>query len=287
MTGFRTRPIVMLTPVLALTAALAFAQGTDAPSEAVERQRAALAAATEGQGFGPQSPRDIARTDGANAQLFALAPPAERMNLCNIHFHDGAEHRGGAFTRYAGPGNGDGYDSGFLYTGDLTAAETEPTGDPVDLGAGEGSLLPGDTIEVHYVYSTATVAPGPTLGACVSDATANPQLRVEAQVMVLVNDPDAADFTELARTEVVDGYHQAPGRPEGTGTPVVYRGSTTGPGYNETGSPYEVTWSVRPEVIKVDFATIARWYDDNPFAEDHAHGVRNLVVNPALLSPIE
>ncbi|WP_373274859.1 delta-class carbonic anhydrase [Marinobacter adhaerens] len=38
-----------------------------------------------------------------------------------------------------------------------------------------GSLHPGDTIEVHYVHFTANVSPGPTLGACLNDATENYQ----------------------------------------------------------------------------------------------------------------
>ena len=43
--------------------------------------------------------------------------------------------------------------------------------------ASQSELQPGDTIEVHYVYTTAQVTPGPTLGACLSDAIQNPQLR--------------------------------------------------------------------------------------------------------------
>ena len=41
------------------------------------------------------------------------------------------------------------------------------------------SLTPGDTIEVHYVYSSADVQPGSTLGACMADGINNPALRVE------------------------------------------------------------------------------------------------------------
>jgi hypothetical protein len=67
---------------------------------------------------------------------------------------------------------------------------------------------------------------------------------------------------------------------------VVYDGSTTGPGYNEKGSPFQVTWSVRPKVIKLDINSVGSWLAENEFDEDHAHGVRNLVMNPDLLSPI-
>jgi hypothetical protein len=140
---------------------------------------------------------------------------------------------------------------------------------------------------VHYVFSTAQVAPGPTLASCLSEAINNPQLRVEAQVLVLVNDDSALDFTELAAVGEADGLHQAPNIPSNTGGPIVYAGSTTGPSYNEAGSPFQVTWSVRPEVAKVSIASVAEWLSGNVFEEDHAHGVRNLVTNPDLLSAIQ
>lgn len=63
-----------------------------------------------------------------------------------------------------------------------------------------------------------------------------------------------------------------------------YAGSTTGPSYNEKGSPLQASWSVRPDVMKVSIKSVAKWLEGNAFDEDHAHGVRNLVVNPALLS---
>ena len=207
------------------------------------------------------------------------------MNLCNIHFHAGAEHQGGEFTAYLGNGDGAGFGTGFGYSGTLTEAELAPF-DQVIGDKGHGGLMPGDTIEVHYVHTTAQVAPGPTLGACLSEAIMNPQLRVETQVYVLVNDPAAADFVQLTAHAEVDGVHQAINIPTDTGTPVQYEGSTTGPGYNEAGSPLQVSWSVRPEVVKVNIATVGTWFENNVFGEDHAHGVRNLVVNPELLSPI-
>jgi hypothetical protein len=65
---------------IALTAALGFA-GTAAGQELC-------------QGFGPQTPRDISSAAGTNARVFTLAPPASQMNLCNIHTHTNAEHKG-------------------------------------------------------------------------------------------------------------------------------------------------------------------------------------------------
>lgn len=270
--------------LLMTTAAFADGHGAMVDDATITAQRAALAASTDGAGFGPQSPHDLSVLDGMNGRTFEAAPPYTEMNLCNIHFHENAEHKGGEFTTYAGNGNGKGAETGFKYDGELTEAELAPYTSPI--GAGKyGDLVPGDTVELHYVHTTAQITPGPTLGACLSEAIMNPQLRVEGQVFVLVNDPEAADFVELNKVEQVDGLWQAMNIPD-AGTPVEYAGSTTGPSFNEAASPLQVSWSVRPEVIKVNIATVDLWLQDNIFDEKHAHGVRNLVQNPALLSPI-
>ena len=253
------------------------------PDSVIAEQRANLATATASDGTGPQAPRDLASAVGTNPKVFPFAPPYTSMNICNIHFHESAEHRGGQFTKYAGNGDGKGTGNGFKYSGDLTAAELAPIDKKI--GAGKtGDLAPGDTIEVHYVHTTAPITPGPTLGSCLTEEVSDPFLRVETQVMVLVNDPNALSFVELARVENVNGLYQAPNISSTSGTPIQYLGSTTGPKYNEEGSPFKVTWSVRPNVIKVDVNSVDAWFSDNVFAEDHAHGVRNLVTNPALLS---
>ncbi len=172
--------------------------------EVIDAQNATLLEATKDKGFGPQSPRDLSVLEGDNPRVAMTAPPFQSMNLCNIHFHENAEHRGGEFTTYAGNGNGAGAGTGFVYDGELSEAELAPLGRTI--GEGEyGDLAPGDTIELHYVHTTAQVTPGPTLGACLSDAMANPQLRVEAQVYVLVNDDSAADFVALNEVAMVDG----------------------------------------------------------------------------------
>jgi len=247
----------------------------------IAEQRAALAKNTQGKGFGPQSPRDIDANAGNNDRLFNAAPAYVEMNLCNIHFHKNAEHKGGEFTEYAGNGDGHGYQSGYRYSGKLSAVELAPAS---ACPSEHGKLSSGDTIEVHYVHSSAQVKPGPTLGSCLSEAINNPQLRVETQVYVLVNDKNALDFGKLTQHGVKKGLHQALNIPSNTGTPIQYAGSTTGPGYNEKGSPFQVTWSVRPKVAKVNIATVDDWCKGNVFKEDHGHGVRNLVTNPDLLS---
>ena len=281
----RRVPLSTIASVCVSLVAVPANAASDAVSDdVIAEQRAALAAASE-MGAGPQAPRDIDAADGSNLRSFGTAPDYAAMNLCNVHFHENAEHKGGEFTTFAGNGDGEGYGTGFKYDGELTEAELAPLDDVVG-SSDHGDLVPGDTIEIHFVYSSADIEPGPTLGACISEAITNPDLRVEAVVAVLVNDPAAANLAEMATVVEANGFYQAAGLPNDLGTPVMYPGSTTGPSYNETASPFQVTWSVRPQVVKMDAMSVGTWLDDNPFDEDHAHGVRNLVVNPDLLAPI-
>ncbi len=244
-----------------------------------EPAAATPAVAVDCRRFGPQTPRDIDQPAGSNRRVFALAPAFARMNLCNLHVHAPAEHKAHDFSLPASAG-------GFRCnaSASLSAAELAPVDADIC-----GGLAPGDTIEAHWVYSSCDVRPGATLGACSSPACANPQLRVETQVFTLVNDPAALDFNDFSYDQtIVDGYHQAKALPQGTGTPVSFLGSTTGPDYNErVCSPLQVSWSVRPQCAKLDIHSLARWCEHNPFDEHHAHGVRRLVVDPAQLSTIE
>jgi len=280
----KIKPLILLLSSTMLLSAC----GDSVPVEdtIIEEQRENLQSNTENKGFGPQSPRDIDSQTGINTLTFNTAPPYTEMNLCNIHFHKNAEHKGGEFTKHAGNGNGAGYQTGYLYAGQLSESELAEFDDDV-CPSDHSELFSGDTIEVHYVHSTAQITPGPTLGACLSESVKNPQLRVETQVYVLTNDSEALDFGKLTEHGVKNGVHQALHIPNNMGTPIQYAGSTTGPSYNEQGSPFQVTWSVRPKVAKVNIASVAKWCEDNTFAEDHAHGVRNLVINPALLSEIK
>jgi hypothetical protein len=286
------KKVIILLATTALVPVYAYAsdKGSEAHSHAssqmIAMQRDSLAKNTKAKGFGPQSPRDIDSKAGNNGRAFNTAPAYTDMNLCNIHFHKNAEHKGGEFTTFAGTGDGHGYESGYKYSGKLSDAELKPIKAEV-CPSKHGGLAPGDTIEVHYVHSTAQVEPGPTLGACLSEAINNPQLRVETQVYVLVNDKKALDFGKLTAIGSKNGMQQALNIPGATGKPVQYAGSTTGPSYNEKGSPFQVTWNVRPKVAKVNIETVGAWCKDNIFKEDHAHGVRNLVTNAELLSKIE
>lgn len=236
------------------------------------------------QGFGPQTPRDIANTAGSNPVTFPVAPNAGAMNLCDIHTHTNAEHKGPGFSVFAGAGEQGGYQCNA--TNQLTQAElTDPTN---GAGAFHG-VKPGDSIEVHWVFTTCDVDPGPTLGSCFSDSCANPSLRVESQVFLVVNDAAAPDFGDYAYGgNMVGNLHQPKSLPSGTGDPVVFLGSTTGPSYTQkTCSPMQVTWSVRPECSKLSFQSLMAWgATGNVFDEDHSHGVRQLVTAPELLAPI-
>ncbi len=286
MTTLKYLPVTAVSMMMAASLSSTVFSAEDSVSDdTIEGQRAILAKSTDGAGFGPQSPRDLDSVDGSNTRTFEAAPAYTDMNLCNIHFHESAEHKGGEFTTHRGNGNGAGYGTGYVYSGELTEAELAPIEGEIGAGEHEG-LMPGDTIEVHYVHSTAQVVPGPTLGACLSESIANPQLRVETQVFVLVNDDSALDFVHLTEIGEVNGLQQALNIPSDTGEPIQYAGSTTGPSYNEKGSPLQVSWSVRPQVAKVNIQSVGNWFADNVFDEDHAHGVRNLVMNPALLSAI-
>jgi len=257
------------------------------PAAAVAQQSTSAPSADGGgcTGFGPQTPRDIDQTTGSNQRLFSMAPEYPNLNLCNVHFHNNAEHKARDFSIYAGPGDqgmGGGYRCNISTT--LSAAERQAPAGKICHG-----LTPGDTIEVHWVYSSCDVKPGATLGACLSERCANPQLRVETQVFTLVNDASAMNFNDFDYgNTVVNGYHQAKALPLGTGSPVQFLGSTTGPKYNESVcSPLQVSWSVRPMCAKADINSVGRWCESNAFDEDHAHGVRQLVTDPRLLSEIK
>jgi hypothetical protein len=231
---------------------------------------------------GPQTPRDISSKTGLNAVTFPMAPPASEMNLCNIHTHTNAEHKGPGFEVFVGSTDDGGYACN--ETAELTDAELTP----VD-GAFKGAQS-GDTIEVHWVHTSCDATPGEGLGACVPESCTDPLLRVETQVFLVVNDDSALNFVDMAYGgNVVNNKHQAKLIPSNTGTPVLFRGSTTGPSYDQAScSPAQVTWSVRPQCAKVDINSLHLWAESgNVFNETKSHGVRQLVTAEELLSPIE
>ena len=109
-------------------------------------------------------------------------------------------------------------------------------------------------------------------------------------MFLVVNDPEALDFTAMTYGGNMSGdLHQAMMIPSDTGEPVLFRGSTTGPSYDQsTCSPARVTWNVRPQCARLDINSLHRWAESgNVFEETKSHGVRQLVTAPELLSPIE
>ncbi len=228
---------------------------------------------------GPQAPRDIASLAGNNKIQFDFAPPATELNLCNIHTHTNAEHKGPGFSVFVEKEEHGGYacNGG----GNLTEAEKAPA------PGAYGAVEPGDTIEVHWVYTSCEATPGHTLSACIPAGCTDPALRVESQVFLLVNDENAADFMTMNYGgTVIDGLHQAKKLPDTTGTPVEFIGSTTGHDYNDQEcSPYQVTWNVRQQCEKLDINSLHEWAESgNVFEETGSHDVRHLVTNPEILA---
>lgn len=146
---------------------------------------------------------------------------------------------------------------------DAVPPVTGAPGDPVC-----ESVEVGDRLEFHWVYTSCPVSSPPVEGLanCVCDND-DMVLRVYAQAYV------------------VGEGGQAPARP--SGDLVSYAGSTTGPSYdNQTCSPARVRWEVNPRVEVLDKAALDSWCKTNPWiGEDHPHESRELVTNPAWLSP--
>lgn len=237
---------------------------------------------TEG---GPQTPRDITIKTGSNNMQFPLAPDYKEMNLCNIHTHTNAEHKGPDFNIKAGDGPTGGYVCNERPS--LTQAQLKA---PLNGKGAFGNVKPGDTIEVHWVHSSCDVKPGIGLDACLTDTCENPKLRVESQVFLLVNDEYALDFGDYTYDNTQrNGFHQSKTIPADMGKPVIFRGSTTGRNYDhDICSPAQVTWSVRPQCAKLNITSLHAWAEKgNVFGETKSQDVRQLVTNPALLAPID
>jgi len=147
----RTRTLILITGSFLLTSCAnvghhKLAKHESASDDMIAHQRQLLAKNTQGKGFGPQAPRDIDSKTGINAIVFSPAPGSTKMNLCNIHFHKNAEHKGGEYTKYAGNGDGHGYQSGFQYSGQLSQSELTPVHNEICPSA-HGSLHSSDTVK--------------------------------------------------------------------------------------------------------------------------------------------
>jgi len=256
----------------------ASADSTSAPTGADANQCVAA---------GPQAPRDIDSEKGENPTIFKDANKTEKMNLCNVHYHRNAEHKSEDYsifvdTSYStAPGevvNGMGEHSGW-------ACEEPLYGENDSERITPSTALPGDTVEVHWVYTScdvdyAELNPHDGLGACMTATCANPQLRVVAQIFEVEEDGGYSDMSE----------------PEDhSDKTVVYSGSTTGPGYSEEHcSPYQVTWDVKKTCGTINEHALHAWGNEELEIggqiierHEHAHGVRTLVTSKELLSKIK
>lgn len=226
---------------------------------------------------GPQSPRDIHEFKGINPSIWPEALTAEKMNLCNIHFHRFAEHRGPNFSKKLGKGVHQGYVCNKSNRKRLMNMHRD------NAHGGCHDIAVGDTVEVHWVFTSCEVEPGQTLAACMNPNCKNPNLRVEARVFVLTEgQKDSLNFENYR----VKGHH--PKSLPVSKDMVTYLGSTTGPKFNNhTCSPWQVTWHVGSECLSLDKSSLDHWCENNVFGEKHAHGVRELVTSPSNLSKIE
>jgi len=226
---------------------------------------------------GPQSPRDIDSRSGSSTTMFKTSYNTSNMNLCNIHFHWNAEHKSEAYSTFVDTGN---EHSGWAIVQPASIdPEYRATHDISRLLDGddvhETGVIPGDTIEVHWVYTSCNVhyeelEPSKGLGNCSSEVCANPQLRVVAQVFKVAE--DGATVTTMQQP--MSHYDST----------VVYTGSTTGEKYNNDHcSPFQVTWDVKKSVATIDAHALAEWAHE---MGEHGHGVRELVTRDELLSPI-
>ena len=206
--------------------------------------------------YGPQTPRDINKKNGDNPSVFSFAPESKNLNLCNIHFHKNAEHKSTYYSTKANSGLGYqcNIDNNFTK---LTKKELEPLAHNYCKG-----IKPGDTIEVHWVYSSCRVQPGKGLGSCLSEQCANPDLKAEAQVFLLVNDNTATNFKDFMYNpkSAKSNYHQTYALPSNTGKPVKYLGSATGEGLSKQEcSNLSVSWSIRPQCARLDINSLNEW----------------------------
>lgn len=221
-------------------------------------------------GAGPQAPRDIDSWAGSNPVIFEMAPAIADMNMCNIHFHRNAEHKAADYATFVKDGSNSGWACQEPAKGRLKNKHA--------VYKGCEGIAEGDTIEVHWVYTTcdtesAGVKPlGGGLSACMTTTCSNPELRVAAQVFLLQKNGDLK-FTESPLS------HDDP--------TVVYTGSTTGTSYsNKHCSPFQVTWDVKATCGTLDIDNFSKWCSNNKYNDNHAHGVRELVTPKGLLSKI-
>jgi hypothetical protein len=239
--------------------------------------RAAFVACSDA---GTQSPADV--SEGALASGASILPTnailrnVSLMTLANVHYHSPAEHRSqGEFSTPNASESGFACDDASDATG--TARVVATNGDDVSDARYAFSFCQdvavGDTIELHWVYSTGAARTGVSDGLSGAFATQNnPYVVVRAQVFKITNNPsdDVADLLVSWNTTLVSDA-------------VRYVGSTTGDKYDNVDrcSPFLVIWHVDRECHRVSARSLdemCRVMKDNGLSDDlKAHAARQLV----------
>lgn len=235
---------------------------------------------------GPQAPRDLEKLEGNSRVNYSPALPSSEMNLCNIHFHANAEHKARGYSSLRGQKKHMGYICN-------ESAKNKKIGiwnidDDKKIKCDD--LQVWDTVEIHWVFSSCDVKPGPGLESCLSDTCVNPQLRVQAGIFYLTNNEDAIDMISLDYNKQNLFFHQPKALPIYPKANIVeYLGSTTGSKYDgeKNCSPFQVTWSVPKTCMAMNIESLKEWCKSNIFNEDYAHGVRPIVDNLNFLDDID
>lgn len=236
---------------------------------------------------GPQAPKDLTTATLNTAAHGTRNPQApifthdqmNHMTVVNVHFHLGAEHKsdnyndeqftedydasnpvGGPYGVTDHPARPGFYGSGYSPSGrkDRDAVPAPCKGMKV-----------GDTIEVHWVHSSAGVRQPDDgdyqlledgLGSAVNGrALRNPQVHVEAVVYQILPDGDAGiTFTPVGSLRETH-WPDEPSADEyiryvGSSTGMSYTGNEEGP--TQTCSPYLINWGVDLRLHKVSSTTM-------------------------------
>lgn len=237
---------------------------------------------------GPQSPKDLTTDRISDGNRFSAAPVMHRkqmndMELVNVHFHLGAEHKSDAYNSNAVSDSGTtftagGHDvrAGWWATGTAadfhsTRASATPVGSPCE------DLYVGDTIEVHWVHSSAgkqAAGSDDPEGTHLTDGLGNaangrnllnPMLHVEGTVYSIVSDDTAETVFDPGKNEpeknkTLLDYHMPKA---GENDYVRYVGSSTGQSFtgnfaakDQLCSPYVINWGVDLRLHKVKNTTM-------------------------------
>jgi len=110
-------------------------------------------------------------------------------------------------------------------------------------------------------------------GAANGRGQLNPMINVKAQIVQIVNDPEAPDYPNMIDSWIEGGPFKRS---------VMYAGSTTGTKFNnEICSPYAITWYVNKECVKVSAASFDNMCKDmkehGMHADTHPHSCRVLL----------